>query len=82
MQLISQHISRLDGEIRKLQEEIKQINEEYERKLGQLLEATKQRKLVEKLRQRWMKKQQYEFLRQEQRFLDEIANNRFVHKGA
>jgi len=82
IELISQHISKLDREIKKLNEEISQIKEEYKKKLDQLLEATKQRKLVEKLRKRWIEKQNYEILRKEQKFFDEIANNRFICKNA
>ena len=82
IELISQHISKLDREIKKLNEEISQIKEEYKKKLDQLLEATKQRKLVEKLRKNWTEKQKYEILRKEQKFFDEIANNRFIYKNA
>ncbi len=82
IELISQHISGLDGKIKDIEKEIRQINQEYERKLDQLLEARKQKKLVEKLRKRWIERQKYEFFRKEQNFLDEIATNNFIYKNA
>ncbi|RLB10488.1 MAG: flagellar export protein FliJ [Deltaproteobacteria bacterium] len=82
IELISQHISGLDGKIKDIEKEIRQINQEYEKKLDQLLEARKQKKLVEKLRKRWIERQKYEFFRKEQNFLDEIATNNFIYKNA
>lgn len=78
---LSQHVSQINKEIEKTDKEIKQINLEYEKKLNQLIEATKQRKLIEKLKEKWIADQKYEFLRKEQKFLDEIANNRFIYRN-
>jgi len=49
--------------------------------MKQLVEASKQRKLIEKLIERWEKRQEYEISRKEQKFLDEISNTKFAYEN-
>ena len=47
---------------------------------GELSEASKSRKTVEKLREREFERYKKEALKQERKFLDEVATNRFAGK--
>lgn len=48
----------------------------------ELLEASKSRKIVEKLRDRELERYQQSMLQSERKFLDEIAMARFIRTGA
>jgi len=80
LESISQQLLYVYTKVENTKEELLEIKEKYEEKLNQLIEATKQRRLIEKLIERWKKRQQYEVSRQEQKFFDEISNNRFAYE--
>jgi len=71
----------LDEEIKRIREELLKMKKEYERKLDELIDASKERRLVEKLIERVNRKEQYEIFKNEQKFLDEIGNIRFWYVG-
>ncbi len=78
---ICQNISRINQEISELQNQMAQMHSEYKKKISELLEERKKRKIIEKLRERILSEQRYNLEKQEQRFLDEISNNRFFYKN-
>ena len=71
----------LDEEIKKIKEDLLKMRKEYEEKLNELVDASKERRLVEKLIERINRTEQYEILRKEQKFLDEVSNIRFWYVG-
>ena len=73
------HLYIIDKKINKLKGELELIYLEYEAKYNQLIEATKERKLAEKLNEKLLVAKKNKFLKNEQKFLDEIAINRFFY---
>lgn len=74
----SGYISRLNGEIEQQREKLKQLALQIEQKRGEVIAASKERRIMEKLREKKYKEFMKEESRREQKFLDEIGNNAFV----
>ncbi len=71
-------ISRLNGEIELQREKLRQLALQIEQKRGEVIAASKERRIMEKLRDKKYKEFMKEESRREQKFLDEIGNNAFV----
>ncbi len=82
LESISIQLLYVETKIESVRSELFEIKKEYEERLNQLIEASKQKKLIEKLIERWEKKQEYEMSKKEQKFFDEISNNRFAYENA
>ena len=61
---------------------LKELNSEILRARGDLLEASKSRKMMERLRDREMERYRQQMLKQERKYLDEVAAIRFARKGS
>ena len=81
LESISIQLLYVETKIESVRSELFEIKKEYEERLNQLIEASKQKKLIEKLIERWEKKQEYEMSKKEQKFFDEISNNRFAYEN-
>jgi flagellar FliJ protein len=60
---------------------VAEINERVVAKQGKLLEALKERQILEKLKEKDFDRFHQEMLHKERRFIDEIAVNQFVRKS-
>ena len=74
----SGYISRLNGEIEQQREKLKEIARQITQKREEVIAASKERRIMEKLREKKYKEFMKEESRREQKFLDEIGNNAFV----
>ena len=81
LESISHQLLYIYAKAESVRNELLEIKKEYEEKMKQLVEASKQRKLIEKLIERWEKRQEYEISRKEQKFLDEISNTKFAYEN-
>jgi len=81
LESISHQLLYVYAKAESVRNELLEIKKEYEEKLNQLIEATKQKKLIEKLIEKWEKRQEYKISREEQKFFDEISNNRFAYEN-
>lgn len=61
---------------------LKELNSEILRARGDLLEASKSRKMMERLRDREMERYRQQMLKQERKYLDEVAAIRFVRRNS
>jgi len=72
----------LERRVKSAKEDLDAINIQYQIKHKQLIEATKERKILEKLKERWQQLKQRSLFRKEQYFLDEVAINGFFRHQA
>lgn len=59
---------------------VREVEQEVDRRRNVLMEATRDRKAVEKLHERFLVRRQYEFNREAEKQLAETALNRFVRR--
>lgn len=64
--------------IRSQRERVREARERLEEERRLLVEASRERKVVDKLHERALERYRYEAARQEQGFLDEVAGTRFL----
>ncbi|HDD43365.1 MAG TPA: flagellar export protein FliJ [Candidatus Desulfofervidus auxilii] len=74
------YLSVLDKKIEKAKEGINILKIQYEVKQKQLIETAKERKILEKLKERWWRQEQKVLLKKEQVLLDEFAINGYVRR--
>ena len=78
MALYEAYLNRLTEDIRNQRQRVKQVEALCSEKMSALLEAVQQRKSIEKLKEKGLKAYIENLNRNEQKFLNEIAINRFV----
>ncbi len=71
------YLQKLEGDIERQFIYLHEANAEVERRRHILIEASKERKILENLKDRKMASYQEELNRQEQNFFDEIAGNQY-----
>ncbi len=74
----SAYIARVNREIEAQREKLVKLAHKIEKKRGEVIEASKERKILEQLREKKYKEFQRTEGRREQKFLDEIGNNAYV----
>jgi flagellar FliJ protein len=74
--------SLLKSQLAALHAQLKQVNEELERRRQLLVEADREVKVLEKLEERARQQEEYRAARREARQLDEVAIRRFVRQEA
>jgi len=76
------YMTILERRVKSAKEDLDAINIQYQIKHKQLIEAAKERKILEKLKERWQQLKQRSLFRKEQYFLDEVAINGFFRHQA
>lgn len=71
-------IARLNDDIDRQREKLKQLAKQIEQKREEVISASKERRIMEKLREKKYGEFMKEESRREQKFLDEIGNNAYV----
>ncbi|RLB01955.1 MAG: flagellar export protein FliJ [Deltaproteobacteria bacterium] len=74
------YLGMLDKRIEKLKEEMETLKIQCEVKQKQLVEVNKEKKILERLKERWWQQEQKILLKKEQILLDEIAINGYVRR--
>jgi len=74
------YLTALDKRIEKAEEGLKVIEIQHEVKQKQLIETAKERKIIEKLKERWWQTEQDILVKKEQFLLDEVAINGFIRR--
>jgi len=77
IQLTTLYMGRLEREIAGADEQIAELDERIERKLAEVVEASRNRKVMEMLKERAFDDYRAALLRAEQKFLDELGTNAF-----
>ena len=75
-----QYLQKLEGDIERQFICLQETNAEVEKRRDILIEATKERKILENLKGRKLASYQEELNRVEQNFFDEIAGNQYIRE--
>ena len=79
--LYSSFVERLSMDIIEQRERIVEAVRKVDLKRDDLIEAMKKMKMLEKLKEKERKAYRQEVMKKEQRFLDEVATNRFTRRA-
>ena len=79
--LYSSFVERLSMDIIEQRERIVEAVRKVDLKRDDLIEAMKKMKMLEKLKEKERKAYRQEVMKKEQRFLDEVATNRFARRA-
>ena len=74
LQVQRRYLAELDNEIMAAQSRLRDLHSEHQKALNEYVEAQKERKVLEKLRDKQKEDYQLEANHEEQRQLDEMAN--------
>ncbi|WP_041667333.1 flagellar export protein FliJ [Acetohalobium arabaticum] len=75
------HLEVLAAEIEEQKQVVAQIKEEFEKCRSRLLDKTKECKMLNKLKERQFANYKEEFLKEEQKNIDELATNNFIRQA-
>ena len=81
LRLLEEYISGKAIDIEFQTERVEKARRAVDRKMEELVEASRDRKVVDRMRQRELDDHTYESNREEQRFLDEVAGAGFIMGG-
>jgi flagellar FliJ protein len=74
------YLDKLSKDIDKQKRCLKDVEKKYDIKRGELIEAMKKRKTLERLKEKEMKAFNYSEMKVEQDIMNEVAANRFIRK--
>ena len=67
----------LKGKIKSQQEQLKKVKIDWENKRDELVDASKEKKVLEVLKEKKAEEYRYDFAKSDQKEMDEVASNRF-----
>ena len=75
------YLARLEGDIRQQQDQIERVRQRVDKKRLELLQAARNRKMIDKLKKKQRRRDTETRQHQERIFFDEVATNTFIRKG-
>lgn len=76
------YLARLEDDIRQQRDQIERVRQRLDKKRLELQQAARNRKMIDKLKEKQRRRDTETRKRQERIFLDEVATNTFIRKGA